>query len=54
MTVDDNREGSFQKTQNQYDVIYVQPLTVFKYKLPKRELVTDYNSVKPALMAVRL
>ena len=27
MTIDDNRGGSFQKTQNQYDIIYVQPLT---------------------------
>ena len=29
MTIDDNKGGgSFQKTQNQYDVIYVQPLIV--------------------------
>ena len=27
MTIDDNRGGFFPKTQNQYDVIYVQPLT---------------------------
>ena len=32
MTVEDNRgEGSFPKTQNQHDVIYVQPLKIDNY-----------------------
>ena len=31
MTIDDNRGGSFQKNQNQYDVIYVQPHTQISF-----------------------
>ena len=50
MTVDDNK-GYIDKTQNHYDVIYVQPLTTWQSFMI---YITQWDQVKVMLNIVKL